>query len=80
MAHKMMAETFALNLSMERERVLYVGDSINDEPIFGFFPHAVGVSTARSFLPQMASPPRWITDGPGGDGFVEVADMPLRHR
>jgi hypothetical protein len=80
MARQMMAEAFALDLLKERESVVYVGDSINDEPMFGFFPHAVGVSTVSSFLPQMTSPPRWITDGPGGDGFVEVADTLLRHR
>jgi HAD superfamily hydrolase (TIGR01484 family) len=80
MARRMMAEVFGRTLEDARDAVLYVGDSINDEPMFGFFPHSVGVATVADFLADMAHPPRWVTDGPGGDGFVEVADRLLAGR
>jgi hypothetical protein len=42
--------------------------------MFGFFRHTVGVSSVRHYLPDIPIPPNRITKGPGGDGFVEVAD------
>jgi HAD superfamily hydrolase (TIGR01484 family) len=80
MARRVLAERFGLAPERARECVLYVGDSINDEAMFGFFPYAVGVSTVVEFLPEMTHTPRWITAGGGGDGFVEVADHLLAGR
>jgi HAD superfamily hydrolase (TIGR01484 family) len=78
MTRRLMSENFGINIEREQHRILYVGDSLNDEPMFGFFPHSVGVATVMRELDQMASPPQWITKGAGGDGFVEVADMLLQ--
>jgi 3-deoxy-D-manno-octulosonate 8-phosphate phosphatase KdsC-like HAD superfamily phosphatase len=60
--------------------VLYVGDSINDEPMFGFFDHSVGVSTVINVADMLKALPKWITTGAGGDGFVEAADVLLSAR
>jgi len=60
--------------------VLYVGDSLNDAPMFGFFRKSVGVSTVVRYLPDIPRPPAWITRGPGGAGFVEVADALIAAR
>jgi hypothetical protein len=78
MSKRMMTEVFGLDLVAERDRIVYVGDSLNDEPMFGFFPNSVGVATVTRYLERMVSPPRWITRGAGGSGFVEVADKLLR--
>lgn len=56
----------------ERERILYAGDSENDQPMFAALPHSVGVSTVVEH--PLTHWPRWITKGPGGAGFVEVAE------
>ncbi len=80
MARATASEIFGHDLSAMCDSTIYVGDSLNDEPMFDFFPHSVGVSTVRVFLSRMRSPPRWITRGPGGMGFVEVADALLQHR
>jgi HAD superfamily hydrolase (TIGR01484 family) len=80
MARRMMAEVFALDLAEERDSILYVGDSPNDEPMFGFFPNTVGVSTVRAFAERMEVLPKWVTEGAGGAGFVEVAETLLRYR
>ncbi len=80
MAKVMMAEVFCVDLDLERERVIYVGDSLNDEPMFKFFPHAVAVSTIGAWLDQLTCLPSWVANGPGGTGFVEVADSILSSR
>jgi hypothetical protein len=80
MARIMMEEVFAVDLEREREAVLYVGDSINDEPMFGFFDHSVGVSTVINVADMLKALPKWITTGAGGDGFVEAADVLLSAR
>ena len=46
--------------------------------MFGFFRNSVGVATVRQYADRMPALPRWITKGPGGAGFVEVADRLLR--
>src|SRR5260370_13326975 len=80
MARRVMSELFALDIDRDGECVLYVGDSLNDAPMFGFFPHSVGVSTVRQYADRMPTLPRWITRGAGGAGFVEVADRLLSGR
>ena len=80
MAKAMMAEVFSVEIDANRQHVLYVGDSLNDQPMFDFFPHSVGVSTIASWLDQLTSHPNWVTRGPGGSGFVEVADAILSAR
>ena len=74
MARRVMADVYGIDIDSDRDAILYCGDSANDAPMFGFFRHTVGVSTVRHYLPDIPIPPNWITKGPGGDGFVEVAD------
>lgn len=74
MARRMMSEVYGFDIDNTRHEVVYVGDSTNDGPMFSHFPNSVGVSTVVEFLSQLATPPTWVTEGPGGDGFVEVAD------
>jgi HAD superfamily hydrolase (TIGR01484 family) len=74
MARRAMADAYNINIDADPDAVLYCGDSTNDAPMFGFFRHTVGVSNVRRYLSEIAVPPNWITKGPGGDGFVEVAD------
>ncbi|HCW21116.1 HAD-IIB family hydrolase [Achromobacter sp.] len=77
MARRVLAETYGLNIDTHPEAVLYTGDSTNDAPMFGFFKHCVGVSTVRRYLHEIPVPPRWVTNGPGGAGFVEAAEAVL---
>ena len=74
MARRAMADAYNIDVDADLDAVLYCGDSTNDAPMFGFFRHTVGVSSVRRYLPEIPIPPNWITKGPGGDGFVEVAD------
>jgi hypothetical protein len=80
MARRLARELLGTDLAHDREAVIYVGDSLNDEPMFRFFPNSVGVSTVRDYLDRLAALPRWITKGPGGAGFVELTEMLLADR
>lgn len=78
MTRRMLAELFAADIERDRDAFIYVGDSLNDEPMFGFFPNSVGVSSVRHYVDRMATPPQWVTMGAGGSGFVEVAEALLQ--
>jgi len=80
MARRMMAQLFAADIARDRDGFIYIGDSLNDEPMFGFFPNSVGVATVRNYIDRMVTPPQWVTAGGGGSGFVEIANALLRRR
>jgi len=65
------------NLDMLHDKVLYIGDSPNDCPMFAFFPHSVGVANIVNFKGSLSAEPTWITSKPGGQGFAEMAAMLL---
>jgi len=73
MSLRLLSERFGLSEAEALEQVVYVGDSPNDEPMFAFFPHSVGVANLKPFLNRLKSPPAWGTAEPGGDGFAELA-------
>ena len=80
MARRVLSESYDLDVDVDRDAVLYVGDSTNDAPMFGFFRHTVGVSTVTHYLSEIPTPPIWVAAGPGGAGFVEAADAVIVSR
>lgn len=80
MARLILAEQYGVDIDQDRDSILYSGDSTNDAPMFEFFEHTVGVSTVTQYLNQIPVPPRWITRGPGGSGFVEAAEAVMSAR
>jgi HAD superfamily hydrolase (TIGR01484 family) len=70
-------ETTGRDLNEETERWVFIGDSSNDEALFAYLPHTVGVVNVRRFLPHMTHPPRYITQGERGAGFAELAQALL---
>lgn len=79
-AKTMMAELFGVDLDRDAGRYVFVGDSPNDAPMFGFFPNAVGVANVSDFADAMPQLPRWVTAARSGAGFVELAAALLRAR
>lgn len=61
------------DVEAERAHWLYVGDSTNDQRMFGHFPLSVGVANLRRFADQLHTWPAWITEGERGRGFAQVA-------
>ncbi len=78
MTRTLLAEVFAVDLDAQRGQFVFVGDSPNDAPMFGYFPNSVGVANVRPFLDRIATPPTFITRGEAGAGFVELTDYLLR--
>jgi HAD superfamily hydrolase (TIGR01484 family) len=77
-AHWMVQRLFGRELDAEIERWVYVGDSTNDQLMFGRFPLSVGVANLLQFEAQLEVWPRFITQHERGRGFAEVADALLR--
>jgi len=80
MTRMLMRERYGVDLDVDRKRYLFIGDSPNDEPMFAWFPHAVGVANVAEFVEQMTHPPAYVTRGRCGAGFVELAQRLLATR
>jgi HAD superfamily hydrolase (TIGR01484 family) len=77
MTRRMLAESFGIDVDLEREHFVFAGDSPNDAPMFAFFPHAVGVANVRAFGGRIATLPAYVTQMAMGSGFAELADFLL---
>jgi len=76
-ARWMVRRLFGRELGAERERWVYVGDSTNDQVMFGYFALSVGVANLRDFAGVLHTWPAYITRGERGAGFGEVAQRLL---
>ncbi|MCB0364112.1 MAG: HAD family phosphatase [Bdellovibrionaceae bacterium] len=63
---------YGWELEENLHQVAFVGDSPNDEPMFGFFENAFAVANIHTFISQLKYPPKYVTPSPGGEGFAEL--------
>ena len=61
-----------LDPEQEKSRIVFIGDSPNDEPMFSFFPNSIGVANIRNFAEFLKIWPAYITVTEGGEGFAEA--------
>ncbi len=80
MTQRLFRESFGVDLDDQCAGYVFVGDSPNDAPLFGYFPHAVGVANVRDFAGRLAHEPAYVTTAAAGAGFVEIADFLLEAR
>lgn len=80
MTRTLFAREFDMRLEDHLDEILFIGDSPNDAPMFGFFPLSVGVANVKSQLHRMTATPGFVTPSPGGAGFVEMTDHVLSAR
>ncbi|WP_058997551.1 HAD family hydrolase [Leptolyngbya sp. NIES-2104] len=59
------------------EQIATVGDSPNDESLFGQFPMSIGVANIQHYQTQLEHLPTYITTQPEGLGFCEFVDAVL---
>jgi HAD superfamily hydrolase (TIGR01484 family) len=71
---------FGRALDAELDRWVYVGDSLNDQEMFGHFPLSVGVANLLRFAAELTVWPAYLTQGERGAGFAEVADAVIAAR
>ncbi|PHS42013.1 MAG: HAD family hydrolase [Robiginitomaculum sp.] len=79
-AKKLMWNEYQISQAKLKSDCLYVGDSPNDEPMFAFFDHSVGVQNVMDFWQQLKHKPRYVTQGRSGDGFVELSRILLEKK
>jgi HAD superfamily hydrolase (TIGR01484 family) len=79
-ARLMLREVFGIDADRERETIVFAGDSPNDQPMFGFFPNAVGVANVRDMADLMTQLPAYVTPSRGAQGFAELAAALLEAR
>jgi HAD superfamily hydrolase (TIGR01484 family) len=77
MSRLFLKESFDLDMESKREQIIFVGDSPNDAPMFGFFPNAIGVANVLRFADSLPAKPAWVTAASGGAGFAEFAEFLL---
>jgi HAD superfamily hydrolase (TIGR01484 family) len=51
---------------------VFVGDALNDAPMFGGFPSSVGVANVRAWWDELTSKPAYVTERPEGAGLREL--------
>lgn len=73
MSKTLMREAFGIDLDAARAQYVFIGDSPNDVPMFGFFPHAVGVANIIDFGVRVTHLPAYVTQRRCGAGFAEAA-------
>jgi len=80
MAVRFLTEQFGYDDHTMRERVMFFGDSPNDEPMFAHFPQSVGVSSVIKYRHLINHLPGYITQAAGGEGFAEGVELLLARR
>ena len=68
-------EVFDCDIHLEKNKIVFIGDSPNDQPMFNFFPNSVGVANVKNFTSQLIYEPTYITELEAGSGFVELTDL-----
>lgn len=74
-ARALFRDHYGLDDAGMRSAAVYVGDSPNDAPMFGFLPLSVGVANVRDFVGMLPAEPAYVTPSRGGAGFAELAAM-----
>lgn len=59
---------------------VYVGDALNDAPMFGGFPRSIGVANVRAWWDELPARPRYLTASAEGRGLREVVTHILETR
>ncbi len=80
MSKTLMRDAFGVDLDAARDAYVFIGDSPNDAPMFGYFPHAVGVANIFDFGKRIEHFPAYVTTSRCGAGFAEAADYLLLAR
>ena len=80
MSQRFAADILGLNIETQNASVVFVGDSPNDAPMFGFFTNSCGVANVLDFKDSLPAAPKWVTTQKGGAGFVQIAERLLSAR
>ena len=74
-----MGSLFGVDAVALKEKSVYFGDSLNDDEMFGAIPVSVGMHSVEDIRSSFVNLPLYITDGYGGEGFVEATADLISH-
>jgi len=72
MTRTLLGERFSIRLDEVNDEFVFVGDSPNDAPMFGYFARSVGVANVARFSGVLGAEPKYVTRRPAGAGFAEL--------
>ncbi len=73
-------ECFGIDKDLAQITSMFIGDSPNDETMFGYFKHSVGVANILESRAFEFERPAYVTKRKGGAGFAEVAQYLLESK
>lgn len=76
-ALKMAQEEFGISESALAAEHIYLGDSPNDAPMFGFFERSVGVANVLDYGGRIDPMPAYVCDHHAAAGFAEALNLLL---
>ena len=77
MTRILLGEYFQLDDAEFMGKIVFTGDSPNDEPMFNYFKNSVGVGNIMNYADQIKHFPAWVTTKNTAEGFSELADKLL---
>lgn len=77
---RVLRAVLGLSAADARARVLYLGDSFNDAPMFRAFRHSIGVAQVAELGTELLHRPRYITHRREGAGAREALEALVRLR
>ena len=77
MTRQLFEEVFDQPVRELQEKILFIGDSPNDAPMFDYFDNSVGVANVTDQLHRLTQAPKYICRARGGEGFAEMVDYLL---
>lgn len=57
-----------------KDKIIFFGDSPNDEPMFDYFPITCAMANIKPFMKSIIHPPAYVTENEGGEGFTEAVN------
>ena len=80
MTRRLFQEVFSQRVEQLQDQILFIGDSPNDAPMFGFFDQSVGVANVQEQAHRIKQLPKYVCKNLGGAGFAEMAARLLAAR
>ena len=68
------------SLGEMQEKIIFSGDSPNDEPMFWKLQHSVAVANIRKYINVIQHKPAYVTSKHSGEGFAEAVKVILDKR
>lgn len=77
MCEEILKKEFSVDIAQAKQISAFVGDSPNDEPMFGYFPYSFAVANVQKFADRLKSKPKFVASHEGGKGFAEISKLLL---